>query len=150
MSNDDIPDRIKATLTIELDFAKKDQPLIAEVLQNIINNLGISSAGNGSRTRDSHYTYKLESNVPSKPMTVESLFDLYDQQREPGEPTALEQLAETRHPHYDEACTWWESVTEPQQAWFNKTYPNVTLVTAAWEVYQNMDFATRTMFQALK
>lgn len=28
----EVPDRIKATLTIELDFAKEDQPLIGEVL----------------------------------------------------------------------------------------------------------------------
>ncbi|WHL30255.1 hypothetical protein QJS63_29410 (plasmid) [Pseudomonas juntendi] len=33
MSDEKIPDRIKAKLTIELDFAKEDQPLIGEVLQ---------------------------------------------------------------------------------------------------------------------
>ncbi|MEV1198099.1 hypothetical protein ABZQ24_29370 [Pseudomonas aeruginosa] len=58
MSNEKLPDRIKATLTIELDFAKEDQPLIGEVLQGIIENLGFSSEGNGSRTTQSHYSYK--------------------------------------------------------------------------------------------
>ena len=50
MSDEKIPDRIKAKLTIELDFAKEDQPLIGEVLQGILDNLGLSSEGSGSRT----------------------------------------------------------------------------------------------------
>ena len=41
MSDEKIPDRIKAKLTIELDFAKEDQPLIGEVLQGILDNLGL-------------------------------------------------------------------------------------------------------------
>ena len=88
MSDEKIPDRIKAKLTIELDFAKEDQPLIGEVLQGILDNLGLSSEGSGSRTAQSHYSYKLESNLPKVPMTMERLFDLMDQAREPGEPTA--------------------------------------------------------------
>ncbi|MBB3105253.1 hypothetical protein [Azomonas macrocytogenes] len=39
MNNQKLSDRIKATLTIELDFAKEDQPLIGEVLQGIIESL---------------------------------------------------------------------------------------------------------------
>ena len=79
MSDEKIPDRIKAKLTIELDFAKEDQPLIGEVLQGILDNLGLSSEGSGSRTAQSHYSYKLESNLPKVPMTMERLFDLMDQ-----------------------------------------------------------------------
>lgn len=150
MSNDDTNDRIKSTITIKLDYAKEDQPLIDEMLKQIIVNLKLSRPDNGERTSRSYYTWTLDTDIDSKPKTVESLMGLFDPQREPGDPSALEQLLETRHPHYDEACAWWESITQPQQAWFNKTYPDVTLVTAAWEVYQNMDVATRTMFHALK
>lgn len=149
MSDEKIPDRIKAKLTIELDFAKEDQPLIGEVLQGILDNLGFSSEGNGSRTAQSHYSYKLESNLPKEPMTMERLFDLMDQAREPGEPTTAEQIAESMHPNYDEAVDWWESLTEGQKQWFIKKYPEVKLVTKAWEVHKGMDFADQVFFQTL-
>nr|WP_205701706.1 hypothetical protein [Escherichia coli] len=150
MSDEKIPDRIKAKLTIELDFAKEDQPLIGEVLQGILDNLGLSSEGSGSRTAQSHYSYKLESNLPKVPMTMERLFDLMDQAREPGEPTAAEQIADSMHPNYDEAVDWWESLAEGQKQWFIKKHPDVKLVTKAWEVHKEMDFADRVFFQTLK
>lgn len=149
MNNQELPDRIKATLTIELDFAKDDQPLIGEVLQMIIGSLGFSSAGNGSRTAQSHYSYKLESNLPTEPMTMDNLLDLADQALEPGEPTARERIAESMHPDYDQANDWWESLAETQQKWFMKKYPEAKLVTVAWEVHKQMDFADRVFFQTL-
>ena len=103
MNDKKLPERIKATLTIELDFAKADQPLIGDVLKDIIENLGFSSSGNGSRTTQSHYSYKLESNLPPEPMTIDRLLGLVDQAREPGEPTAREQIADSLHPEYDQA-----------------------------------------------
>lgn len=150
MNKQELPDRIKATLTIELDFAKEDQPLIGEVLQSIIDSLAFSSAGNGARTAQSHYNYKLESNLPKEPMTMDHLLDLVDQAREPGEPTAREQIAESMHPDYDQAQGWWESLTEAQKQWFVEKYPEVKLVTKAWEVHKEMDFADRVFFQTLK
>ncbi|EMA3568439.1 hypothetical protein [Pseudomonas aeruginosa] len=150
MSDEKIPDRIKAKLTIELDFAKEDQPLIGEVLQGILDNLGLSSEGSGSRTAQSHYSYKLESNLPKVPMTMERLFDLMDQAREPGEPTAAEQIADSMHPNYDEAVDWWESLAEGQKQWFIKKHSDVKLVTKAWEVHKEMNFADRVFFQTLK
>lgn len=150
MNKQELPDRITAKLTIELDFAKEDQPLIGEVLQNIIDSLGFSSSGNGSRTMQSHYSYKLESNVPSEPMTMDHLLDLADQAIEPGEPTARERLAESMHPDYEEADAWWEGLTEPQREWFINKYPNAKLVTVAWAAHKQMDFADRVVFQALK
>ncbi|EPH9901707.1 TPA: hypothetical protein SL602_004903 [Pseudomonas aeruginosa] len=150
MTDEKIPDRIKAKLTIELDFAKEDQPLIGQVLQDILDNLGLSSEGSGSRTAQSHYSYKLESNLPKVPMTMERLFDLMDQAREPGEPTAAEQIAESMHPDYDTAVEWWEGLAERQKEWFIKKYPDVKLVTKAWEAHKEMDFADRVFFQTLK
>ncbi|ELM3831342.1 hypothetical protein RYY46_005598 [Pseudomonas aeruginosa] len=150
MTDEKIPDRIKAKLTIELDFAKEDQPLIGQVLQDILDNLGLSSEGSGSRTAHSHYRYKLESNLPKVPMTMERLFDLMDEAREPGEPTAAEQIAESMHPDYDAAVEWWESLAEGQKQWFIEKYPEVKLVTSAWEVHKGMDFADRVFFQTLK
>lgn len=150
MNNQELPDRIKATLTIELDFAKEDQPLIGEVLQMVIDSLGFSSAGNGSRTAQSHYSYKLESNLPKEPMTMDHLLDLVDQAREPGEPTARERIAESMHPDYDQACDWWESLAEAQKEWFTKKYPAVKLITEAWEAQKQMAFADRVFFQTLK
>lgn len=149
MSDQNLPDRIKATLTIELDFAKEDQPLISDLLQDIIDNLGISSQGNGSRTAQSHYKYKLESNLPSQPMTMDRLLNLYDQSIEPGEPTAGELIAESQHPDLEKAEGWWDQLTEAQKDWFIKRYPDVKLVTLAWETYQRMDFAERVFFQTL-
>ena len=149
MSNQELPDRIKATLTIELDFAKDDQPLIAEVLQGIIDNLGFSGQGNGSRTAQSHYSYKLESNLPKEPMTVDRLFDLMDQAREPGEPTTGELIEESMHSDYNQAQGWWESLTEAQKQWFIEKHPEVKLVTKAWEAHKEMDFADRVFFQTL-
>lgn len=150
MNDKELPERIKATLTIELDFAKADQPLIGDVLKDIIENLGFSSSGNGSRTTQSHYSYKLESNLPPEPMTIDRLLGLVDQAREPGEPTAREQIADSFHPEYDQACTWWESLAEAQQRWFTKKYPETKLVTEAWETHKQMDFADRVFFQTLK
>ncbi|HEP8970227.1 TPA: hypothetical protein VDU83_002565 [Pseudomonas aeruginosa] len=149
MSDQNLPERIKATLTIELDFAREDQPLIADVLQDIIGNLGFSSQGSGSRTAQSHYSYKLESNLPSQPMTMDRLFSMYDESIEPGEPTALELFAESLHPNVDEANAWWEQLTEAQKDWFSKQYPDVKLLTKAWDTYQSMDFAQRVFFQTL-
>ncbi|HGO9799708.1 TPA: hypothetical protein ACLEB8_004898 [Pseudomonas aeruginosa] len=149
MSEQNLPERIKATLTIELDFAREDQPLMLGVLQDIIDNLGISSQGNGSRTAQSHYSYKLESNVPSQPMTMERLLSIYDESIEPGEPTAGELIAESMHPKYDEAQVWWEQLKEAQKSWFIDKYPEVKLVTKAWETYRSMDFAERVIFQTL-
>lgn len=149
MSDQNLPERIKATLTIELDFAKEDQPLIPDVLQDIIDNLGISSQGNGSRTAQSHYSYKLESNVPSQPMTMERLLSIYDESIEPGEATAGELIAESMHPKYDEAQAWWEQLTEAQKSWLIDKYPEVKLVTKAWETHQSMDFADRVIFKTL-
>lgn len=149
MSNPDLPDRIKAKLTIELDFAKEDQPLIGDVLQNIIASLGISSEGNGSRTAQSHYRYKLESNLPKEPMTVDRLFDLFDEAREPGEPSSAELLAESMHPDYEQAHAWWEGLNEAQRNWFVEKFPAVKMVTKAWETHRDMDFADRAFFQAL-
>lgn len=150
MSNQRLPDRIKATLTIELDFASEDQPLIEGVLQGIIENLGFSSEGNGSRTAQSHYSYKLESNLPKQPMTMNRLFALIDQAREPGEPTAQERIAESMHPDYDLAQVWWEGLSEAQKQWFIEKYPDVKLVTKAWRAHKEMDFAGQAFFQTLK
>ncbi|MHC5194884.1 hypothetical protein ACYSUW_14115 [Pseudomonas frederiksbergensis] len=150
MNKQELPDRITAKLTIELDFAKEDQPLIGEVLQNIIDSLGFSSSGTGSRTMQSHYSYKLESNVPSEPMTMDHLLDLADQAIEPGEPTARERLAESMHPDYEEADAWWEGLTDAQREWFINKYPKAKLVTVAWAAHKQMDFADRVVFQALK
>lgn len=146
----ELPDRIKATLTIELDFAKEDQSLISEVLQGIIENLGFSSEGNGSRTAQSHYSYKLESNLPKEPMTLERLFDLMDEALEPGEATTAERIAESMHPDYDQAQNWWEALSEAQKRWFIEKHPDVKLVTRAWEIHNKMDFADRVLFQTLK
>lgn len=149
LSNPDLPDRIKAKLTIDLDFAKDDQPRIGEVLQRIIENLGISNEGDGSCTPHSHYRYKLETNLPQEPMTVERLFDLFDEAREPGEPSSAELLAESLHPDFDQAQAWWERLSDAQRNWFVEKFPTVKLVTKAWEVHRDMDFADRAFFQAL-
>jgi hypothetical protein len=150
MNKQELPDRIKATLTIELDFAKEDQPLIGDVLQNIIDNLGFSSSGNGSRTALSHYSYNLESNLPKEPMTFDHLLDLMDQSLEPGEPTAREQIADSMHPYYEQAQDWWDGLTEAQKQWLIKKHPDVKLVTKAWEAHKEMDFADKVFFQTLK
>lgn len=82
-------------------------------------------------------------------MTMERLFDLMDEAREPGEPTAVERIAESMHPNYDEAQDWWESLVEAQKQWFIEKYPEVKMVTKAWEVHKDMDFADRVFFQTL-
>ncbi|MGF6282312.1 hypothetical protein ABH908_000204 [Pseudomonas frederiksbergensis] len=150
MNKPELPDRIKAKLTIELDFAREDQPMIGQVLLNIIDCLGISSSGSGSHTRQSHYSYKLESNLPSEPMTMDHLLDMADEACEPGEPTARERIAESMHPDYEEADAWWEGLTESQKEWFINKYPGTKLVTVAWATHKQMDFADRVIFQALE
>lgn len=145
----ELPDRIKATLTIDIDFAKEDQPLIGEVLQNIIDNIGFSSSGNGSRTAQSHYSYNLESNLPKKAMTFDHLLDLMDQALEPGEPSAREQIADTMHPDYEQAQNWWDGLTDAQKNWLIQRHPDIRLVTKAWEVHKEMDFADKVFFKTL-
>jgi hypothetical protein len=150
MNDQELPDRVKATLTIDLDFAKEDLSLVGEVLQNIIDSLGFSGSGSGSRTAQSHYTYKLESNLPSTPMTMEKLIDLADQSVEPGEPTARERIAETFHPDYEQAEKWWDGLTEAQRDWLINKFPDANLVTKAWEAHKQLEFAEKVFFQTLK
>lgn len=145
-----LPERIKMKLTVELDFAKEDQPLIPDVLQHILDHLWLSGSGNGSRTAQSHFSYNLETNVPSEPMTMDKLFEVMDQAREPGEPSVTERMAETMHPEYDQAEAWWEALSEGQKQWFCEKHPDVKMVTKAWEVQKEMPFADRVVFEALK
>lgn len=143
-------DRIKAKLTIELDFAKEDQELIAGVLQDVLDNLGFSSQGSGSRTPASHFSYRLESNLPSVPVTLDRLFEMLDESADPGEPTFSERLNDSLHPEYDKALEWWESLSARQQEWFIQKFPDVKLVSKAYEAYRAMDAMNRAMIQALQ
>ena len=149
MSKPELPDRIKATLTIDLDFAKEDMPQVGEVLHQIVDSLSISGQGNGSRTAKSHYSYKLESNLPKVPMTMERLFDMFDEAREPGEPSARELIADSMHPGHDEAVEWWEGLASEQREWFLQKYPDVRLPTHARERHQGMSDADRREFDGL-
>lgn len=115
----------------------------------IIDNLGISSSGRGSRTPQSHYSYKVESNLPAEPMTVDRMLEVMDQAREPGEPTTEERFAEMVHPEYDKEHDWWEGLTEAQKEWFIEKHPGVKLVTKAWEAHKEMSFADKVIFQTL-
>lgn len=146
----DLPDRIKMKLTIELDFAREDQPLIQDLLQHILDHLWMSGSGEGSCTAQSHFSYKLESNAPSEPMTMEKLFEVMDQAREPGEPSMAERMEESMNPDYEKAEEWWDSLSEGQRKWFCEKYPEVKLVTKAWDVHKQMSFADRSLFMALK
>lgn len=146
----DNSDRIKAKLTIELDFAKEDQHLIAGVLQDVLDNLGFSSQGSGSRTPASHFSYRLESNLPSVPITLDRLFDMLDESADPGEPTFKERILDSLHPEYEQALEWWESLSARQQEWFIQKYPGVKLASKAYEVYRAMDAMNKAMIQALK
>lgn len=119
-----LPDRIKATITIELDFAKEDQPLIGEVLSNIVTEMiPFSSQGNGHRTKTSRYSYKVESNLPSEPMTLDRMFELIDANREPGSLTVREQYAEMDDPLYETAQEWIERRTDEELNELGKQYP---------------------------
>lgn len=150
MNDQNLPDRIKATLTIELDFAKVDQPLIHGILQQIIDNLGISSSGNGSATASSHYSYNVESNLPKQPMTMDRILDLADAAGAPGQPTARERIAESMRPDYEQALEWWEGLSEAQQLWFIEKHPTAQLVTSAWDINRELPFADRALLDALK
>lgn len=150
MDNQDQPDRIKATLIIDLDFAKADQGHISGVLQNIIDNLWLSGSGEGSATQQSHYAYKLISNQKSEPMTMDRLLDLFDENREPGEPTARERIEETQHPEYDQALDWWDELSQVQRDWFMEKHPGLTLVTKAWDAHKAMTADDKAHFLNLK
>lgn len=146
----DNQDRIKLKLTIEMDFAREDQPRIMPVLEDIIGNLSFSSSGNGMPTKNSSYSYKLESNQPSQPMTLDKMIELVDAHAAPGEPTASEIIAETNHPEFEQAEEWWATLSEQQQQWFIKKHPEIKLVTKAWEANKAMSFADKVFFQTLK
>ncbi|SUE95760.1 Uncharacterised protein [Ectopseudomonas mendocina] len=147
--SEETPDRIKAKLTIDIDFAKEDQPLIMEVLQNILDNLPISSSGNGSRTKHSHYSYKLETNQPSQPMTMERLFDIMDQAREPGEPSMGERMAESMRSDYEQIEQWWDKLNDLQKAWFRENYKGITLISQAYDIYQKYEPQEKAVFDRL-
>lgn len=150
MNNQEQPDRIKATLTINLDFAKEDQPLISGVLQQIIDNLGLSGSGNGWPTANSQFDYKLTHNQPSEPVTMDRLLDLFDANREPGEPTARERIEESQHPEYEEALDWWDGLNQAQRGWIMEKHPGLTLVTKAWEANKVLSPVDQNHFQNLK
>lgn len=145
-----LPDRIKATITIELDFAKEDQPLIGEVLSNIVTEMiPFSSQGNGHRTKTSRYSYKVESNLPKEPMTVDRMFELMDANREPGEPTAAEKIEDSMHPEYEQAVAWWESLNDSQRAWFMDQHPEIKTFSKAYEAYKSLDLADKTILNIM-
>lgn len=143
-------ERIKAKLTIELDFAKDDQHLIAGVLRDVIDNLAISNRGNGSVTAASHYSYNLDSNLPSEPVTLDRLLQIFDEAADPSEPTFQERILDSFHPEYEQALEWWESLSARQQEWFVQKYPGVKLASKAYEAYRSMDAMNKAMIQALK
>lgn len=121
---DQIPDRIKATLTINLDFAKEDQDKIVLALNNIIDSLSIGSSGKGSVTPSSHYDFKLDSNLPSEPMTLDRMFDLVNQSLEPGELTVQERYAEMNDPLYEVAEAWIQTLSDDDLSKMAADFPN--------------------------
>lgn len=150
MSQEQDQNRITATVTIELDFAKEDQPLIAGVLKDIVSEmLPISSKGNGMPTKNSRYFYTMTSNQPAQPMTLERLFDMVDAAREPGEPTAAEKIMDSRHPEYEEAVAWWEALNDAQRGWFISQYPDVKLFSKAYQLFEGFDEADKTILKIM-
>lgn len=75
-------ENIKLSLVIDFDIAHKHKDRIVPIMEEIVNNLFLSSSGNGVITPGSTYQYKLTSNQPSEPMTVDRLFELIRQAQE--------------------------------------------------------------------
>lgn len=87
----------KATITINIEGQNPDEFGVA--LQNATDSLSLGSSGNGITKNGTRYDYKVESNIPASPMTLNRLLGLLDDHVGEEDRQALRDLWGTEHLH---------------------------------------------------
>ncbi|WP_241360775.1 hypothetical protein, partial [Pseudomonas aeruginosa] len=92
---DSLPERIKMKITIEIDAPSDALEEIPKMIDNAIDGVKFGSAsGNGFLLgQKGSYRYTVEDNLPRKPATLETLFEMFDGQLAPGELTSEVSMA---------------------------------------------------------
>lgn len=80
----DPKERITLSLTIDFDVDMKYKDMIIPIMEEIVGNLAFSGSGNGIIKPGSTYQYKLTTNQPSQPITLERIMELIDQHNQEG------------------------------------------------------------------
>lgn len=81
---------VKLTITINIEGPNNDEVPIA--FQHAIDGMSLGSGGNGHTANGTRYDYKVESNQPPVPMTMERLLDWMHKN---GDEDVRQQLNET-------------------------------------------------------
>lgn len=147
----DNQNRITLNLSIDFDIDSQYKDRIIPIMEEIVGSLSFSSSGQGTIKPGSTYQYKLTSNQPSQPMTMEKMFQIIDAHRAPGEATMEELLADSMHPEYELAMDWWEGLAHSQKEIMRKMYePPITTVTQAWETYKQLGEYEKRAFDLIR
>ncbi|AGL45977.1 hypothetical protein JOY19_33465 (plasmid) [Pseudomonas aeruginosa] len=133
---DSLPERIKMKITIEIDAPSDALEEIPKMIDNAIDGVKFGSAsGNGFLLgQKGSYRYTVEDNLPRKPATLETLFEMFDGQLAPGELTSEVSMAILAVGGED-ALQWWTQLGEHgRYSWINK--PGINTPIDAWQEYR--------------
>lgn len=147
--SDESQDRIKLNLSIDFDIDSQYKDMIIPIMEEVIGNLSFSSSGNGTIKPGSTYSYKLISNIPPQPMTLEKMFEIMDAHREPGEPSMEERITESMREDYEQIEQWWDKLNDLQKQWFRENYKGITLISQAYDIYQKYEPKEKAVFDRL-
>jgi hypothetical protein len=123
--------RLKMKIVIEIDAKKTED--IGSMIDNAVDAIKFGSPkGNGTLLGGlGSYTYVVEDNLPRKPMTTDTLFDMFNQQREPGTPT-IETIMDLTMAAGDEAAEWWQNLSEQERYQWLTTHEGISTPLQAW------------------
>lgn len=133
---DSLPERIKMKITIEIDAPSDALEEIPQMIDNAIDGVKFGSAsGNGFLLgQKGAYRYTVEDNLPRKPATLETLFEMCDAQLAPGELTSEVRMAILAVGGED-ALQWWTELGEHgRYRWINK--PGIDTPIDAWQEFK--------------
>ena len=125
-------ERFKVKISIEIDAVETKD--IGDMIDNAVDAIKFGSAsGNGVLLGGKgSYTYVVEDNLPRKPMTPEVMFEMYNEQREPGEPT-LETIIDLTMEGGEEAAEWWQDLSEKERYQWLTSHEGITTPLQAWQ-----------------
>lgn len=126
--------RFKVKITVEIEAGAAED--IGDMIDNAVECIKFGSAsGSGSLLGGKgSYTYQVEDNLPRKPMTSDTVFEMLNEHREPGTPT-VETIIELTIEGGEEAADWWQGLGEQGRYQWLTTYDGISTPLQAWKKY---------------
>lgn len=126
--------RLKMKIVIEIDAKNIED--IGGMIDNAVDGIKFGSPkGNGYLLEGKgSYTYVVEDNLPRGPLTADKLFEMFNEQRDPGTPT-VETILELTMEAGDEAAEWWQGLSEQERYQWLTTHEGISTPLQAWKKY---------------